>query len=113
MIYRLNREFTLSLDKLEKQLTSLAYSPCGSQDIIKIGWISPMGSQSEALTHAVNNQILFCAQKEEKILPTQVIKQELQAKIKKLETAQARKLKKTEKDPLENEVIHTAFTKSF
>ncbi|HGJ5876005.1 MAG TPA: recombination-associated protein RdgC [Arsenophonus sp.] len=113
MIYRLNREFILSLDKLEKQLATLAYSPCGSQDIIKIGWASPMGSHSEALTHVVNNQILICAQKEEKILPTQVIKQELQAKIKKLETAQARKLKKTEKDPLKDEVIHTLLPKAF
>ncbi|QLK87368.1 recombination-associated protein RdgC [Arsenophonus endosymbiont of Aphis craccivora] len=113
MIYRLNREFTLSVDKLEKQLATLAYSPCGSQDMMKIGWTSPMGPHSEALIHSVNNQILLCAQKEEKLLPAQVITQELQAKIKKLETAQARKLKKSEKDPLKDEVIHALLPRAF
>ncbi|MFS1539597.1 MAG: recombination-associated protein RdgC [Candidatus Phlomobacter fragariae] len=113
MIYRLNREFTLSIDKLEKQLATLAYSPCGSQDIMKIGWTSPMGSHGEALTHTANNQILLCTQKEEKILPTQVIKQELQTKIKKLETAQARKLKKSEKDSLKDEVLHALLPRAF
>lgn len=113
MIYRLNREFTLSVDKLEKQLVSLAYSPCTSQEIMKMGWTSPMGSYSEALIHSVNNQILLCAQKEEKLLPAQVIKQELEAKIKKIETTQARKLKKSEKDPLKDEVLHALLPRAF
>lgn len=113
MIYRLNREFTLSVDKLEKQLATLAYSPCRSQDMMKIGWTSPMGPHSEELIHSINNQILLCAQKEEKLLPAQVIKQELQAKIKKLETAQARKLKKSEKYPLKDELIHALLPRAF
>ncbi|WGL94617.1 recombination-associated protein RdgC [Arsenophonus nasoniae] len=113
MIYRLNREFTLSVDELEKQLDTLAYRPCTSQDIMKIGWTSPMGSLGETLIHTANNHILLCAKKEEKILPAQVIKQELEAKIKKLETSQARKLKKSEKDPLKDEVLHTLLPRAF
>ncbi|WGM05161.1 recombination-associated protein RdgC [Arsenophonus nasoniae] len=113
MIYRLKREFTLSVDELEKQLATLAYRPCTSQDIMKIGWTSPMGSLGETLIHTANNHILLCAKKEEKILPAQVIKQELEAKIKKLETSQARKLKKSEKDPLKDEVLHTLLPRAF
>ncbi|WGO84113.1 recombination-associated protein RdgC [Arsenophonus apicola] len=113
MIYRLNQEFKLSVDKLEKQLATLAYSPCTSQDIMKMGWASPMGSHSEALIHTVNNQILLCVQKEEKLLPAQVIKQELEAKIKKIESVQARKLKKSEKDPLKDEVLHALLPRAF
>ncbi|MBD2779564.1 recombination-associated protein RdgC [Xenorhabdus szentirmaii] len=113
MIYRLNRDVSFSADELEKQLSPLAFTPCGSQDMMKTGWVSPMGSHSEALTHASGNQILICARKEEKMLPSPVIKQELQAKIARLEGEQHRKLKKTEKDSLKDEVIHTLLPRAF
>lgn len=113
MIYRLSREVTLNADDMEKQLSAFAYIPCGSQDMAKTGWVSPMGSHSDALTHAVNGQIMICARKEEKILPSPVIKQELQAKIEKLEGEQHRKLKKTEKDSLKDEVLHNLLPRAF
>lgn len=97
MVYRLSREVSLSADEMEKQLSALSFTPCGSQDMAKTGWVSPMGSHSDALTHTVNGQIVICARKEEKILPSPVIKQELQAKIERLEGEQHRKLKKLKK----------------
>ncbi|BEO59883.1 recombination-associated protein RdgC [Serratia marcescens] len=113
MVYRLSREVALNADEMEKQLSAFAFTPCGSQDMAKTGWVSPMGSHSDALTHAVNSQIVICARKEEKILPSPVIKQELQAKIERLEAEQHRKLKKTEKDALKDEVLHSLLPRAF
>ncbi|MBH2872266.1 recombination-associated protein RdgC [Serratia marcescens] len=113
MVYRLSREVALNADEMEKQLSAFAFTPCGSQDMAKTGWVSPMGSHSDALTHAVNGQIVICARKEEKILPSPVIKQELQAKIERLEAEQHRKLKKPEKDALKDEVLHSLLPRAF
>lgn len=113
MVYRLSREVSLSADEMEKQLSALSFTPCGSQDMAKTGWVSPMGSHSDALTHTVNGQIVICARKEEKILPSPVLKQELQAKIERLEGEQHRKLKKTEKDSLKDEVLHSLLPRAF
>ncbi|OSN04536.1 recombination-associated protein RdgC [Lonsdalea britannica] len=113
MIYRLSRDVRLSADEMEKQLASFSFTPCGSQDMTKSGWVTPMGSHSDALTHEVNGQILICARKEEKILPSPVIKQALEAKIDKLENEQHRKLKKTEKDALKDEVLHSLLPRAF
>ncbi|HAT2846392.1 TPA: recombination-associated protein RdgC [Serratia marcescens] len=113
MVYRLSREVALNADEMEKQLSAFAFTPCGSQDMAKTGWVSPMGSHSDALTHAVNGQIVISARKEEKILPSPVIKQELQAKIERLEAEQHRKLKKTEKDALKDEVLHSLLPRAF
>ncbi|WP_145536383.1 recombination-associated protein RdgC [Yersinia kristensenii] len=113
MVYRLSREVSLSADEMEKQLSALSFTPCGSQDMAKTGWVSPMGSHSDALTHTVNGQIVICARKEEKILPSPVIKQELQAKIERLEGEQHRKLKKTEKNSLKDEVLHSLLPRAF
>ena len=96
MVYRLSREISLRAEEMEKQLASMAFTPCGSQDMAKMGWVPPMGSH-----------------KEEKILPSPVIKQALEAKIAKLEAEQARKLKKTEKDSLKDEVLHSLLPRAF
>lgn len=75
----------------------MAFTPCGSRDMAKMGWVPPMGSHSDALTHVANGQICYLRTQRRKILPSPVIKQALEAKIAKLEAEQARKLKKTEK----------------
>lgn len=113
MVYRLNRDAALRADEMEKQLAAFTFTPCGSQDMAKTGWVPPMGGGSDALTHAANGQILICARKEEKILPAPVIKQALEAKIARLEADQGRKLKKTEKDSLKDEVLHSLLPRAF
>ncbi|HEN1156446.1 TPA: recombination-associated protein RdgC [Klebsiella pneumoniae] len=113
MVYRLSRDIELRAEEMEKQLAELTFTPCGSQDMAKNGWVSPMGSHSDALTHTANGQIIICARKEEKILPSPVIKQALEAKIQKLEADQGRKLKKTEKDSLKDEVLHSLLPRAF
>ncbi len=113
MIYRLNRPLGISIDELEQHMRSMAFSPCGSQDIMKTGWVSPMGSNNELLVHSVAHHIIVCARKEEKIIPASVIKQALQTKIAKLENEQDRKLKKIEKESLKDEVLHTLLPRAF
>ncbi|WP_243078432.1 recombination-associated protein RdgC [Pantoea sp. MQR6] len=113
MVYRLNRDIPLSADEMEKQLDAFTFSPCGSQDMSKTGWVPPMGNRSDALTHENNGQIVICARKEEKMLPSPVVKQALEAKIDKLEAEQSRKLKKTEKDSLKDEVLHSLLPRAF
>ncbi len=113
MIYRLNRDIELSAEEMEKQLAGAAFIPCGSQDMAKSGWVSPLGDKSDALTHAINDQIMICVRKEEKMLPSSVVKQELQGKIEKLESDQSRKLRKTEKDALKEEVLFSLMPRAF
>lgn len=112
IVYRMTRDIQISSDELEAQLKNLEFSPCGSQDMMKVGWTNPIKT-GEALTHSVGNQILIVAKREEKILPTDVIKKELQAKIDKLETEQGRRLKKTEKDSLKDEVVQDLLPRAF
>ena len=113
IIYRVSRDFRFSPENMATQLQPMAYSPCGSQDMAKTGWVSPMGNFSDSLIHSISGQLVLFMRREEKILPGIVIKQHLQSKIEKLEGEQNRKLKKTEKDSLRDEVLHTLLPRAF
>ncbi|CFR12523.1 recombination-associated protein RdgC [Yersinia kristensenii] len=111
LIYKLSRD--VSFADLEQQMAQFAFTPCGSQDMAKTGWISPMGNESAALAHVANKQILITLQCEKKDLPAPVIARELASKVERLEQEQHRKLKKTEKDSLKDEVIQTLLPRAF
>ncbi len=117
LIYRLSRDIVLVQDgkteELACQLENFQFTPCGSQDMSKAGWVPPLGQHSEQLFHLVNDQLLLVIRREEKILPKPVIAEELNKKVSKLETDQGRRLKKTEKDSLRDEVLHSLLPRAF
>ncbi|CVD66463.1 Recombination-associated protein rdgC [Serratia marcescens] len=108
LIYRLSRNVDLS--GMEEKLATFAFTPCGSQDMAKTGWVAPIG---DALVHTANGQHLLVVQREEKILPREVIQTELNKKVAKLEAEQHRRLKKSEKDALKDEVLHSLVPRAF
>ncbi|UIW10305.1 putative exonuclease [Flyfo siphovirus Tbat2_3] len=112
ILFRISRDVIIP-ETIEQSLDAFRFSPCGSQDMASTGWVPPMGASYEALTHQANGQILITALKEEKILPAAVIREALDKRIVKLEAEQARKLKKTEKDALKDEVLHTLLPRAF
>ena len=69
-VYRFTRPFELTAEQLETQLETCAFTPCGSQDISKFGWVKPLGKFGSMLTHSAQGNILICARKEGKLLPT-------------------------------------------
>lgn len=114
IIYRLTNPMALmaQLPTLEDSLCAFQFNPCGSQDMARTGWV-PATEQHHTLVHQANGQYLLTIQKQEKIIPGPVIKQHLNARIVKLEAEQARKLKKTEKDALKDEVLHSLLPRAF
>lgn len=114
IIYRLTNPMALmaQLPTLEDSLCAFQFNPCGSQDMARTGWI-PATEQHHTLVHQANGQYLLTIQKQEKIIPGPVIKQHLNTRIAKLEAEQARKLKKTEKDALKDEVLHILLPRAF
>ncbi|MFD0965702.1 recombination-associated protein RdgC [Seminibacterium arietis] len=112
MIYRLTKSLDWMNEDFQLQLQQCAFSPCHQSDMSKFGWTPPL-RDSEMLHFSVNKQILLLAKKEEKILPAQVIKRELENRIIELEQKENRQLKKVEKQALKDDVIATLLPRAF
>ena len=113
LIYRFTRPFEPSADALETMLETVAFTPCGSQDMSRFGWVSPLGKEAQALVHEASGQLLLCARKEEKMLPASVIKDAVQEKVDAMEAEQGRALKKKEKEGIKDEILMTLLPRAF
>ncbi|WP_163933455.1 recombination-associated protein RdgC [Paraferrimonas sp. SM1919] len=113
LIYRFKETVAIDPDSLEHSLQEFKFSPCGSQDVSKIGFTKAMGKIGHSLVHSANNNHLICVTKEDKILPAAVIKEELETKVAEIEERDARPLRKQEKDALKDDITQMLLPRAF
>ncbi|SKA52879.1 recombination-associated protein RdgC [Photobacterium toruni] len=113
LAYRITRPINLDYNKLATQLAEFKFVPCESQDICKYGWVSPMGKHSDQLLHVGGDWIILTTKKQEKIIPSSVIDDELTEKVAILESEKGCTLKRTEKATLKDEIIMDLLPKAF
>ena len=112
VIYKMSRDLDVSIENLAKELPNFTYSPCGAQDMKKTGWV-PSLEGSKELLYSSNGHVLLTIMTEEKIIPASVIKECVAEKVARLEESQGRKLKKTEKESIKDEVLHELLPRAF
>lgn len=112
MIYKLTSELSLDSKSLEDLLQETKFTPCTQFDMSKFGWSSPLKG-SDLLHFSQGNQFLLVSHKEDKLLPANVVKAETEQRITELEEKEARKLKKTEKQAVKDQVVSNLLPRAF
>jgi recombination associated protein RdgC len=113
MVYRLSRDVSLRAEEMEKQLAAYTFTPCGSQDMAKTGWVPPMGSHSDALTHASSTARSLSARVKKR--NPAVAGDQAGAGSENLQAGSRSgpQAEKTEKDSLKDEVLHSLLPRAF
>ncbi len=112
--YRLTKPLSLTVEELEQQLASLTFTPATSQEISKLGFVPALGAKiSEALVHDIQGNLLIAIEKEEKMLPASVIREELDERVAQLETEEGRPARKAEKEAMKEDIIAVLLPRAF
>lgn len=115
-IYRFLRPFELDAETLAKQLEQRPFRECGRVQESSFGFVPPVGDEESPLVHATNGFLLMAACREERILPTSVVKEEAALRIEKMEQERGLKVPKRERDRVHDDVrfelLPRAFTRS-
>jgi len=111
--YRLTSPFELSAEQLETQLSGGVFTPCAKSQALSMGWVPPLGDEAELLVHAANGRLLLCLKREEKLLPSTVVREQLEEKVAEIQNEQARKVYRKEKLSLKDEIIQDCLPRAF
>ncbi len=112
-VFRLTQSWTLTHEELNEKLNTFCFNPCGSMDLFRYGFTPPLGQDSEELVHSTNGRMMICAKRQEKILPSGVIKEQVEEKVLAIENAEQRKLSRKEKQNLKDDIIFSLLPKAF
>jgi len=111
--YRLTSPFDLSAEPLGKKLAGRGFTPCASSQAVSLGWVPPLGEESEALVHAAAGRLLVCMKREERLLPAAVVREQLQEKIAAIEAEQGRVVYRKERLNLKDEIVLDCLPRAF
>lgn len=111
--YRLTSPFDLSAEQLETQLAARAFQPCSPAQPLSLGWVPALGEGTETLVHAAGGRFLLRLKREEKILPSSVVREMLDEKVEAIEEEQGRKVYRKERMTLKDEITQDCLPRAF
>lgn len=111
--YRLTSPFELSPEQLGEKLQQHAFEPCAKSQALSLGWVSPAGGDSSELVHAAAGRFLLKLKREEKLLPSTVVREQLEEKVTLIEEDQGRKVYRKERLTLKDEIIQDCLPRAF
>ncbi len=111
--YRLTAPFDLSPEQLGDQLAGRTFTPCAKSQAVSMGWVPPLGDDTETLVHAANGRFLLKLKREEKLLPATVVREQLEEKVAAIETEQGRKVYRKERLSLKDEIVQDCLPRAF
>lgn len=112
-IYRFTKEFELSDQELEEQLSSAPFTPCAQTQPKSYGWTEPMGKHGKMYTHSSGGKVLFCAKQEEKLLPASIVNEILEEKVAEIEEQTGAKPGRKQKEQMKEELIIDLLPRAF
>ena len=112
-IFTLTHGFNFTAEQLQDRLAENTFTNCAATEFSRIGWTEALGEKNSTLVHSTKNNLLFCARKEQKILPTSVINDMLNEKVDEKESNSNFTVTNKEKQQLKEDITFELLPKAF
>lgn len=115
-LYRLLDEHDWSFDQLTQSLDPYRFQPVSESQARRVGWAAPAGRHSQQLVHEIQGQRLLTLLRQERLLPSAVVKETLEERVEELTAQQGyppgRREKQALKERIVEELLPRAFTRT-
>lgn len=109
--YRLHLPSNLTAAVMEDALKKFPFQPCGNNDTLSQGWVSPR--RNDQLVHTVNHQMLFCLCAEKKSVPPAMVKRVTAERAAEIERQQGFKPGRKQMKELSEQVTDELLPRAF
>ena len=112
-LFRFSEHAAKALKSLDTKLAEQRLRPCGPLELSSQGFISPYGRAEETLSHLVGPFALVTIAREDRLLPSSVVNDELAARLKKITEKEGRKVGSKERKRLKDEILTDFLPRAF
>lgn len=113
IFYRFTEKVNYSAGQLEEAFQEHLFTPCKSQELSRYGWCAPHPNMLESNVFTSTGAFLITAKKEDKLVPSSVVNQQLKDKVTIIEKQEGRKMYRKEKLSLKDEIILDLLPRAF
>jgi len=114
--YRFEDSFKLTGQQLNEALEKHKARDCGQMELSCEGWVKPLGLDGQMLVHQTDGRLMFCLRREDKVLPSSIVREQVQEKAFAIEQQAGRPVGRKErmdiKDQVMQELLPRALVKS-
>ena len=113
LLYRISSWEPPSSAEIESRLDAGRFVECGASQAESVGWIEPRGEKHSALMEGVGGQLILKLCVERKAVPGQVVKNQLEAQLDKVEADTGRRPKGKKAKELKEDIVHGLLPRAF
>ncbi len=113
IFYRFTEDVNYSVQQLEDAFAEHSFTPCKSQELSRYGWIGAHPNLHDSQVFSSSGAFLITAQKEDKLVPSSVVNQQLKDKLAVIEKQEMRKVYRKEQMTIKDEIILDLLPRAF
>ena len=113
LVYSIDQWEPPTQDTIAQRLDSGRFTECGPSQAESTGWIEPRGEQHGVLLESVGGQLILKLCSETKAVPGSVVKDQLNARLEKIEAETGRRPKGKASRELKEDIVHALLPRAF